>query len=482
MRVRAVTYFVSAASFDEVCLAVDASAAFFRAAVAELKSEGVDLQMARLATNGFEQWAAPDPAAALAQLHALDARLAALEDALGVSVIASIGQLDSRLDDGVLVEAIATTSRLFASVAMRVDADSGLPDFARAHECAQLVLAINAATRATGGEVVSGPLAGAPHAFKLAITCGLGAGTPFFPGAYAPPPGEEAPRVSPAGTFWRAPAFAFAIENSDLLVAAFSRARHLADPGASPGARLSPQLGGAVLSAAKRELGKEFGAAVGQLEALGLRLERVCPGVTFAGTDASVASAARPEESLVRGFEALGLGPFGGAGTLALCALVTGVLKQLPFRLVGYNGLMLPQTEDTGLAQLAACGALPISSLLLNSSVCGTGIDTVVVPASTTAEQLAALYCDVASMSARLKKPLSARVWPAAAAPNPFDPVQFRCPFFVDSAALPLDPPAHRIPSTYCRPRTDRALHVAAGVALASALGGLLLAALRRPV
>ncbi|KAJ1626581.1 hypothetical protein T492DRAFT_1031690 [Pavlovales sp. CCMP2436] len=398
--------------------------------------------MARLATNGFEQWAASDPAAALAQLRALDARLAALEVALGggVSVIASLGQVDSSLVLGLLVQAITSTSRLFASVMMHCSAD-GLPDFVRAHECAQLVLAINAATRSTGGEVVEGPLAGAPFCFKIAITCGLGAGSPFFPGAYAPPLGEDALRVSPAGSAWRTPAFAFACENSDLLVTAFSRARALADPGASPCARLSPQLGGTVLSAAKRELEKEFGDAVGQLEALGLRLERVCPGVTFAGTDSSVASAARPEDSLVVAFEAVGLGPFGGAGTLALCALVTGVLKQLPFRLVGYCGLMLPQTEDTGLAQLAARGALPISSLLLNSAVCGTGIDTVIVPAGASAEQLAALYCDVASMSARLKKPLSARVWPAAAAPNPLDPVLFSCPFFVDSAALPLDPP-----------------------------------------
>lgn len=328
VKVRAITHFISAATFQDVCERVDASAVFFRAAIAELREQGVSLQMVRIATNGFDQWADSTAAGALAQLRKLDARLELLEAGLGggVAVVASIGQIDSRLNDGVLVAALAQTSRLFACVAMRMI--DGLPDLVRANECAELVLALNAATRSTRGLVVNGPIAGAPFAFKLAITAGLGAGTPFFPGAYAPAHGATAERLSPAGSTWRAPAFAFACENSDLLVRAFARARQRADA----------QGGGSVLREAKAELQKEFLLLVGQLDALGGKLEAQT-GVAFAGVDSSVASAACPEHSLVLAFESLGLGKFGGAGTTAVCALVTGVLKSLPFRLVGYCGL-----------------------------------------------------------------------------------------------------------------------------------------------
>ncbi|KAG8468203.1 hypothetical protein KFE25_013286 [Diacronema lutheri] len=444
MKVRAITLFISAPNFGQLCARLEASAAFFRTAIAELRAQGVALQMVRVATNGFDQWADAATDAALAQLRELDARLAALERALGsgIAVIGSVGQLDARLTDGVLVRALATTSRLFASVAMRTDAD-GLPDLERARECADLILALNAATRASGGLVIDGPLAGAPFCFKLAITAQLGPGTPFFPGAYAPAPGEAAERLSPAGSAWRAPAFAFACENSDLLVRAFARARRAVEPAeqaAEPNGAAHAQVGSAVLRAASHELEKEFALLVGQLDALGERIEALSDGVVFAGTDSSVASASRADESLVLAFESLGLGAFGGAGTTAVCALVTSVLKRLPFRLVGYCGLMLPQTEDAGLGALAARGGLPISALLLNSAVCGTGIDTVVVPGATSAEQLAALYCDVGSMATRLRKPLSARVWPAVGA-REGDPVRLSCPFFVGSAALPLDPP-----------------------------------------
>jgi hypothetical protein len=37
---------------------------------------------------------------------------------------------------------------------------------------------------------------------------------------------------------------------------------------------------------------------------------------------------------------------FGGAGSLALSALITQVLKGLPLRLTGYCGLMLAVCED----------------------------------------------------------------------------------------------------------------------------------------
>ena len=44
---------------------------------------------------------------------------------------------------------------------------------------------------------------------------------------------------------------------------------------------------------------------------------------------------------------------------------------------VGYSGLMLACLEDTGLASAAAAGRYDIMALLMNSCVCGIGLDTV---------------------------------------------------------------------------------------------------------
>jgi uncharacterized protein len=152
-------------------------------------------------------------------------------------------------------------------------------------------------------------------------------------------------------------------------------------------------------------------------------------GVEFRGIDASAAPApsAKP---LTRAFELLGVKHFGSAGTLEASAFLTRVLKGLAAHvdgravpLVGYTGLMLPPTEDIGLAEGAARavegggggGGAPsytILDLLQYSAVCGIGLDTVPIPGDTPAASIAALICDVVSLSARLAKPLSVRLFP----------------------------------------------------------------------
>ena len=100
---------------------------------------------------------------------------------------------------------------------------------------------------------------------------------------------------------------------------------------------------------------------------------------------------------------------------------------------------MLPQTEDDGLAAAAQRGELSLPSLLLNSAVCGTGLDTVLVPGDASEAELALLYADVATLAARLRKPLSARVWPVRGA-RAGARVRFKCSFFVDSACVAIRP------------------------------------------
>lgn len=100
----------------------------------------------------------------------------------------------------------------------------------------------------------------------------------------------------------------------------------------------------------------------------------------YFGIDASVAPAPGGRNSIAYAIERLGVEQFGSPGTLSACAMITRVLQSLPLTLCGYTGLMLPVLEDTGLAERNEEGAFSIDDLLLYSSVCGTGLDTVPPP------------------------------------------------------------------------------------------------------
>ena len=64
------------------------------------------------------------------------------------------------------------------------------------------------------------------------------------------------------------------------------------------------------------------------------------------------------------------------------------------------------------LARRAAAGGLALSDLLLYASVCGVGLDTVPLPGDVSEATLAGILLDTAALSARLRKPLVARLMP----------------------------------------------------------------------
>src|SRR3989442_937077 len=101
-----------------------------------------------------------------------------------------------------------------------------------------------------------------------------------------------------------------------------------------------------------------------------------------------------------------------GTPVSAGCAAITDVLKSLRVKTCGYSGLMLPVLEDPVLARRASEGRYSVRDLLLYSTVCGTGLDVVPLPGDTAADRLAALIADVAALSTKLPKPLSARLFP----------------------------------------------------------------------
>ena len=133
-------------------------------------------------------------------------------------------------------------------------------------------------------------------------------------------------------------------------------------------------------------------------------------GIRFVGID--VSPAPMGDESIAYAMEQQLPGYFGQRGTLRVAAGLTQTLKSLDLPLCGYSGLMLPVLEDVGLGARSEAGYFNLDSLLLYSTVCGTGLDTIPIPGDASISQIAAILTDVATLSIRLSKPLSVRLFP----------------------------------------------------------------------
>jgi uncharacterized protein len=132
----------------------------------------------------------------------------------------------------------------------------------------------------------------------------------------------------------------------------------------------------------------------------------------YLGQDLSPAPSV--DVSIGAAIEALSKQPFGTSGTLTAVGTITSALREIGARKVGYSGLMLPVLEDPVLAERWNSGLVSIDALLSYSAVCGTGLDTVPLPGDTSLDMLARIIGDVATLSVKWNKPLSARLLPVA--------------------------------------------------------------------
>ena len=142
------------------------------------------------------------------------------------------------------------------------------------------------------------------------------------------------------------------------------------------------------------------------------RAQEIAPahGLIFGGIDLSPAPLG--EESIVDAMELCGYGSVGTPGTLAVAAAITSALKNTGLPGCGYCGLMLPVLEDAALGRRWEAGYVNAHQLLLYAAVCGTGLDTLPLSGDVSAEEVAHLLLDVATLALRLNKPLSARLFP----------------------------------------------------------------------
>ncbi len=158
-------------------------------------------------------------------------------------------------------------------------------------------------------------------------------------------------------------------------------------------------------------------------------------GIKFIGLDVSLAPMG--DESIAYAMEQLLPGCFGESGTLTVAAGITRTLKSLSLPLCGYSGLMLPVLEDLGLGKRSEECYFNLDSLLLYSTVCGTGLDTIPIPGDATTTQIAAILTDVATLSQQLNKPLSVRLFPVPGL-KAGDITQFDSPYLTNTAVMQI--------------------------------------------
>lgn len=144
-------------------------------------------------------------------------------------------------------------------------------------------------------------------------------------------------------------------------------------------------------------------------------LEPFCTqnSIGYEGIDLSPAQYPVKEKSIGTAIEGFGLSDFGELGTAFGIGFLTSVLHESKVHnKIGFSGFMQPLLEDYTIAKRHEEGKIDITKLLLNSCLCGLGLDTIPLPGDISRETIFLLLMDIAMISCRLNKPLTARLMP----------------------------------------------------------------------
>lgn len=235
--------------------------------------------------------------------------------------------------------------------------------------------------------------------FSFAASSFVPDGTPFYPASYLASEGKQ---------------FAIGLQSANVVAEVFASTK-------------SPDV-------AEERLKSSLTVYAQQVEKTAKKIGQ-STGWKYGGIDLSPAPL--KEISIGGAIENLLSAPVGTSGTMTVAALITRALKAIPVTQAGYSGLMLPILEDSVLSQRWSEGRLSIDALLSYSAVCGTGLDVIPLPGDISIEQLEKILGDVASLSVKWHKPLSARLLPVAGK-KAGDQTEFEDPFLVNAKIQPL--------------------------------------------
>src|SRR5215831_11467984 len=382
-RIRTITAGVNLSSTSDL-KTIESAIEFLEHARKKFEDAGYEVQTVRIATQPFSQYlAGKSRTEALGDLKKIDDVLSAKNVILSIGPVITADRHDTEFAAWA-AQLVQETKNINFSVT--VASERGVHG-QTALTAAEAIVAISRAN--PGGE----------GNFRFTAAANCPPETPFFPVAY---------HHGPVG-------FSIGLETPRLLQEAFARAKDIED--------------------AQQKLFTLLESELAPIEKLALEVSRDTHREYF-GIDTSPAPS--KDASIGAAIEALTHLPFGSSSTLAACAAITEVLKTLRIRICGYSGLMLPVLEDPVLAKRAAEGRYTVRELLLYSSVCGTGLDVVPLAGDTSANELTALIRDVAALSTKLHKPLSARLF-LIPGKKAGDRAEFNNPFLTSSIIMKLD-------------------------------------------
>ena len=363
MKIRAVVQFIPLTwPFDEGNVA--ASARFLHDARLRLSESGFTVESIGLATPPFlDVLQDPNPQLLLEFAHTLDTLAEKYNiDKISIGPLVATTPLALLMPIHTLPQLIAQTQRIYSGVLL-ADAYSGI-NLAAAHDFARVVKEIAQTTPDGLGNT------------RLAALANMQPHTPFFPAAYQ---------------YGSQPSFAIATEAADLAVNATTNTRSVT--------KAHTLLVNAIEDSSNNIL-KTVDALVNSYQ------------IEFAGIDFLLSPNLEQAQSIGTAVEKLGVGTFGGNGTLFALSFLTNALRQADIPHTGLSAVSLPVLQDGIIAQRTEKEHLTINDMLLYSAIAGAGLDMIPIPGNTAPEEIAAIYLDLAALAIFTGQPLAARLLP----------------------------------------------------------------------
>ena len=139
-------------------------------------------------------------------------------------------------------------------------------------------------------------------------------------------------------------------------------------------------------------------------------------GVPFGIVDLSLAPTPAIGDSVAHILEGMGLESVGAPGTTAALAMLNDAVKKggtMASSFVGgLSGAFIPVSEDAGMIDAVARGALTIEKLEAMTAVCSVGLDIIAVPGDTSAATICGIIADEISIGVANTKTTAVRVIP----------------------------------------------------------------------
>ncbi len=141
-------------------------------------------------------------------------------------------------------------------------------------------------------------------------------------------------------------------------------------------------------------------------------------GIPFGIVDLSLAPTPARGDSVAHILTEMGLEMAGAPGTTAALALLNDAVKKggvmASNHVGGLSGAFIPVSEDIGMIEAAAAGALTIEKLEAMTCVCSVGLDMIAIPGDTSAASISGIIADEAAIGMINQKTTAVRVIPAA--------------------------------------------------------------------